>query len=75
MTPSSRRSPRDSLILPLFVALTLMWLAAGFDVLIDRNNTGALEVFLATTTLEGMIVAFAVGAGRLGSTNGRNEGE
>lgn len=65
-----QRSTKDRLIWPLAAVLALMWLAAGFDVLIDGTNTGALEVFLATTTLLGMIVAFAVGAGRLGGGNG-----
>ncbi len=68
-----RRSSRDRLIVPLFFALTLMWLAAGFDVLIDRKNTAALVVFLATTTLEGMFVSAILGLGRL-SRNGDDGG-
>jgi hypothetical protein len=70
-----RRSPRDRLIIPLGGALTLMWLAAGFTVLLDRTNTGALEVFLATTTLEGMLAAFVLGVGRIRVNENGNQGD
>lgn len=63
-------TPRDRLVIPLAIAYTLMWLAAGFDVLIDQNNARALEVFLGATTLEGMLAAFVLNVGRRGRFNG-----
>lgn len=58
-------SQKERLLIPLAVAVTLMWLASGFAVLFDRSNTSALEVFLATMTLEGLIVGSVVGVNRL----------
>jgi hypothetical protein len=51
--------PGDKLIWSLATAVTLMWLASGFDVLLTQKPA-SLEVFIATTTLEGVIVGYAV---------------
>jgi hypothetical protein len=63
--------PGDRLIWSLAAAVTLMWLASGFDALVTQKPA-SLEVFLTTTTLEGAIVGYAV-KWRMFKTTGEGE--